>query len=708
MPPIFRPPSSEEGPPVPGSIEPMGPPVFEGPPAPEAKPEEPPELKPDPILNPAPPPAMPEYLPAKDEGPKTTGPGFVDAWETTTGARILVLSIPAPRGQIVDRNGAPLAQNKVVYYLGVKFPYLKEAPEQKILTFAKAQVAQANATLGTSWNLDDDQILAHYKDRRWLPLIFSPMPLTPEQKDKIEILGEAGLELHPTYQRVYPEGKTAGHIVGFVGKRGPWAKGEIPDGEAMWPTAEGVRGLELAFEKELVGQPGRVQIIFDENGNQVEKTIIRAPVPGDNVITTLDLEMQHLAENIIAEKVKRGAFVIMDVRNGDILAMASYPSFDPNEYIPRISTERYNELSNDPAKPLYGRAFQGEYPPASTFKLAAGLGILESGQVDEYSIFTCPTSFALGNRVAHNWAKVDEGPMNIIGAITRSCNTWFYQAGVAVGSPNVTMAGQKLGYGERTGSRLPGESKGNMPTNEWHRQVFGYPILDGDLMNIVIGQGSVSATPLQTCQAMAAIGNRQYLHKARLVLQTQDYANAVHAFDVDRRPLNISQHNIAVIHKGMYDVVNGGNGTGRSAGHSRINISGKTGTGQWRKVNGVDQNLAWFSGFAPSEYPVYAFATLYEGDPGEAVSGGRLAAPIVGKFFEDYLTEDRLVALQNVSDEIRVATRHMIVETEDLGTGGIFQGAPPTGEETPPEPARKVRKPSGGGGGGFFKKLFNN
>jgi len=716
--PIFQPmtpPAAEEGPPAPEN----GPPAPEtaateeeeeavelppmmGPPVPEPPKKTAPEVVEEPVEE-----EMPELLPAKETGPTTTGPGFVDAWQTTAGARILVLSIPAPRGQIVDRNGAPLAQNRVVHYLGIKFPFMDEPSDTEILTYARRQMSQANVTLNQAWDLDDEDIIAHYRDRRWLPLIFSRMPLSEEQVDQIEVLNAEGLELQPTYQRFYPQGSTAGHIIGFVGKRGPWAIGEIPDGEAMWPTAEGVQGLELQYDEQLTGMSGRVQIIFDENGKQVQKTVIRAPVPGNNVVTTLDLEMQKLAEETCAAKMKRGAFVIMDCRNGDILAMASYPNFDPNEYVPRISTTRLQELMNDPAKPLYGRAFQGVYPPASTFKLAAGLGILESGAVDEYTIYGCPTSFTLGNRVAHNWAKVDEGSMNIIGAITRSCNTWFYQAGIQARTPSITLAGQKLGYGEKTGV-LPGESSGNMPTNEWHRKVFGYPILDGDLMNIVIGQGSVEATPLQTCQAMAAIGNRQFLMKARLVTQIQDYANGiVQGFAPDQVPLNFSQHNIAVIHKGMYDVVNAGNGTGKAAGHSRVSFSGKTGTGQWKEINGVDQNLAWFSGFAPSEYPVYAYAALYEGDPGEAVSGGRCGAPVIGEFFKTYLTDERLAALQEVSDEIRIATEDMVVETEELGTGGIYGGAPPTGEETEPVRAKKPKK-NNGGGGGFFKKLFNN
>lgn len=656
-------------------------------------PEEAPALLP-PLPRIAPPPEQPE-------APKTTGPGFEATWQTVKGARILTLSIPAPRGQIVDRYGAPLAQNTVAYYLGVNIPYMENSSDDEIVAFATTRIDQANEIMGSAWKLSDDEIIAHYKDRRWLPLIFSGWPLTDSQHAKITAADIQGLIIHPTYQRVYPRGRSAGHIIGFVGKRGPWPKGEIPDGEMMWPTAEGIRGLELWYDEYLTGQPGRVQIIFDDKGNRVQETVIRSPVPGHNIITTLDIDMQVMAEKHLEDGAKRGAFVIMDVRTGDVLAMASFPMFDPNDYIPRITVEKYRALVDDPDKPLRGRAYQDRYPPASTFKVAAALAMLEAGSVNELSLYSCPTSFWIGDRDFHNWNKEPEGSMNVIGALTRSCNTWFYQAAIDTGAAHITMMGQKLGFGRKTGIPLPEEIPGLMPTNEWFRETFGYAILDGDLANMSIGQGNVEATPLQVCQMMAAIGNRQFLTDARLVLQVQDFGNGIiEAYDVSRRALNISQHSLTVVHEGMRSVVNAGNGTAGRARHDRISMSGKTGTGQWRPAK--DQNVAWLAGFAPSEFPVYAYAALYEGDPGETVSGGRAAAPIVGGYFKEFLNDEKLAQLQEASDDIRIELAE-IVDVAPLEAGSIFKDDVAGDifvDEPPPEHAARNK------GRGFFSRIF--
>ncbi len=657
-------------------------------------------------------PAVPEPAPASPfetyGGPvntrSTSGPGFQTGVKTAEGARILNLSIPAPRGQIVDRNGAPFAQNVVAYYLGLNFPQMEAKPDEAKLEYARDLVQIANQTLERDWSLEDEEILEHYETRRWLPLVFSNRPLTQVERNAIESIDVSGLILIPTYERHYPQRNIAAHIIGFVGKRGPWPTGEIPDGEALWPTAEGVRGLEKEFEADLTGVPGRVQIIFNGEGEKVEETVVQNPVPGHNVILSIDLEMQQLAARVLESHVKRGALVIMEVQTGDILAMASFPSFDPNDYIPRISVERQAELVSDPEKPLYGRAFQGTYPPASTFKVAAALGMLEAGTVNEYTTFDCPPTFTIGDRIARNWNEDPEGYMNIIGAITRSCNTWFFAGAMETSASNITIMGQKLGFGAKTGIPLPEERAGLMPTNEWYRDRWGYPIGKGDLCNISIGQGSVESTPLQVAQAMAAIGNRSALIKARLVLQVQDFVNSVvHAYDVSSRPLFISYRNLEIVHRGMYDVVNHGRGTGKRAAHPNISVSGKTGTGQWNPA--LKQNVAWFAGFAPSEYPVYSFSAIYEGDPGESVGGGRVAGPIVGDFFKEYLTEDKLAGLQDKSDLIRIEMEP-IVENTDVTVGSEFRG----GGSSTPQPVQTQKKPKKkkSGGGGLFKKLFGS
>ena len=633
---------------------------------------------------------------------KASGNKFQSNWATTQGARILNLSIPAPRGQIVDRNGSPLAQNVVVTYLGLNFPYMEGQSDDQKIAYARERLTKANELLGKAWTLDDSDILDHYKNRRWLPLVFSRLPLPEDDRMKIEQLAMPGLILLPTYQRMYPQQQLAGHIVGYVGRKPPWPKGDVPDGESMWPTAQGVQGLEKSFDKQLTGIDGRVRIIFNERGERVEEELIRAPVPGLNVVTTIDLEMQKLAEKLTEKHVRRGAFVLMEVQTGDILAMASYPRYDPNEFVPTISTDRFSALNTDPEQPLLGRAFQGEYPPASTFKVFSALGLLHAGTVTESSIYDCPNAFTIGDRIARNWNEQPEGGMNVIGALARSCNTWFFQGSMETDPPFITGMGVEFGFGRRSGIPIE-ESSGLMPTNEWWIKQYGAKIGRGDLCNISIGQGSVLATPLQVAQAMTGVANRHSLAQARLILQLQDYReNIVDQYDVVARELHVPPRNLDIVHRGMYEVVNSERGTGKNAAHEQIHVSGKTGTGQWKPNK--SQNIAWFAGFAPSETPVYAFAAVYEGEPGEKIGGGSKAAPIVGDFFREYLTEPRLVALQELSDQIQLREPGRVPPSEDSSLSAIYYGGPPVdplaGMTPPPQQAKKPAQPS------IFRALF--
>jgi penicillin-binding protein 2 len=618
-------------------------------------------------------------------------------------ARTVKLEVAAPRGQIVDRNGVPLAQNVVVTYLGVNFSYMDAEPDEKKIAYARERLNKANQLLGKNWTLDDADILDHYKNRRWLPLIFSRLPLPEDDRKKIEALAMPGLILLPTYQRIYPQQQLAGHIIGYVGKRPPWPKGQVPDGESMWPTAHGVQGLEKSFDQQLTGVDGRVRIIFNEQGERVEEELIRAPVPGLNVVTTLDVEMQRLAEQLTEKHVRRGAFVLMEVQTGDILAMASYPRYDPNEFVPMISADRFNALNTDKEQPLLGRAFQGEYPPASTFKVFSALGLLHAGTITSSSIYDCPSSFTIGDRIARNWNEHGEGRMNVIGALARSCNTWFFAGAMETDPPYITGMGVEFGFGRKTGIPIE-ESSGLMPTNEWWMKQYGAKIGRGDLCNISIGQGSVLATPLQIAQAMTGIANRHSFAQSRLVLQVQDFqGQIVDTYDVVTRDLHVPPRNIDIVQRGMFEVVNNERGTGKNAAHPKIHVSGKTGTGQWKPAK--SQNIAWFAGFAPSEYPVYAFAAVYEGQPGEKIGGGSKAAPIIGDFFQEYLTEPRLVALEELSRELPEREAGSPLPSEDPSLGAIFYDAPsvdPLAGMTPTAPEAKKPTP----GQSLFKSLF--
>lgn len=626
---------------------------------------------------------------------------------TRTEARTFTFAIPAPRGQILDRNGYPLAQNKVAYYAAISFPFLGgEVSDAEVLRYAGERMVHVNNILGTDWDLSGKTVIDHYRNRRWVPLAFSAV-LTESEVDELSRQKMEGLTLQPVYLRHYPQAQTLSHVIGYVGKRPPRLKGPIVNDEDLWGQAIGVEGLEQSFEAELRGTPGRVNIIFEADGTKVKEEILDRPKPGFNVVTSIDLEMQRICEELLAEKVKRGAMVVMDVRNGDVMAMASFPQFDPNLFIPAISQENFSTLVNDPAKPLYPRAFRGTYPAASTFKVVSALGFLDSGYITAQDLFGCPNAWSVGNVVMRNWNKDGEGSMNVVGALTRSCNTWFYYVAARAGADSMSYMATRLGLAQKTGIPLR-EADGFVPGNRYWLDKYGYLMSDGEEAVMSIGQGKVEVTPLQVARMMAAVGNGRQVLKPRLVLQCQDLNHEIErSFPVEpANNLNLDDLHLRAVRRGLYDVVNAGNGTAKQAYH-KITVSGKTGTGQWNVA--LKQNVAWFAGYFPSKNPVYSFAMIYEGDPGEVVSGGKQAAPVVGEFLKRYLTEenynavrDRAEALAEEAAEVEEYSASepvtSIFREGEVPVEGMVEGLLPVEEQ--------AAQPRPDSGGGIFQRIF--
>ena len=567
-----------------------------------------------------------------ERAPEKSASKLKASWMTRTDARSFTMLIPAPRGQIVDRWGKPLVQNKVANILSVKLPHGGGSSDREVIRFARTRIDLANLVLGAEWEVTDKAILSHNENRRWLPLMFSSA-LTSEQEETIRPHLDKGMILFPTYVRHYPENNLAAHVVGYAGKTRRLPTGPVASGDPLFPEIEGRDGLEISFDADLQGTAGIANYLFDSDGTELDREIARHPVPGSTVVTTLDLEMQQLAETILKKGVKRGAFVVMNVKTGEVLTLASYPAFNPNDFSPSISQTRFDELQNDPDIPLFARAFRGSYPPASTFKLVTGLAALESGAITEETLFPCPTVMIIDKRPFRNWNKKPEGDMNVIKAIARSCNPFFFKAGLRAGGDELSSMGTRLGFGQKTGIQLLGEEEGFMPSQGNMRE-RGKNLSGGHLANASIGQGDVAATPLQVCQMMAGIANGRAVPKARLVMQVQDSNNRVikHFAPEDKSILNIDQISLDVVRRGMIDVVNASWGTGKAASNNYVTLAGKTGTGQWGPSS-QSRYLAWFAGFVPAEDPEYAFAVLYEGDKGETVGGGRIAAPLAGEFF---------------------------------------------------------------------------
>jgi penicillin-binding protein 2 len=567
---------------------------------------------------------------------------IVPTFETQKLARTYVLDIPAPRGLITDRNGLPLAQNRLSYNLAISFPTPLDFSDPQLLAYAQEKIQAAEKLLGRQLKISDDLIKRHYHNRGILPFEIA-QNLTTKDSEAITPRLPAGMALRPYYVRTYPNGRLAGQIIGYSGKTGRNPDGIIDNHEVLWPETEGREGLEQTFNQVLTGKRGEYKITFDKDGRKTSEKITTPPVPGHNVVTTLDLRLQELAEKALEAKAKRGAIVILEPNSGDILAMASWPTYDPNAFTPTISAEKFKALQDDPNIPLLPRAFRSSYPPGSVFKVAVGIAALESGLVTSFDEYNCPPSIQVGNLTFRNWKKTDRGPLNFVQALTESCDTWFYQVGIKIGAEPIQEWALRLGFGAKCGLPLRGEVEGRIPTDQYMKATHGRKILNGDIANLSIGQGDTESTPLQVAQAMAIIGNGGTFYQTRLVQQVQTVDNEiVTAFQVrEKKTLGASAETMEQLRVGLVNAVSGPAGTAHQASLESVAVAGKTGTAQWGPKN-KERTAAWFAGFVPAEKPQYAFAALYEGDVGADVHGGSHAAPMIGMILKEIykLTEN--------------------------------------------------------------------
>lgn len=450
-----------------------------------------------------------------------------------------------------------------------------------------------------------------------------------------------GLQLLPIYIRSYPEKEIAGHIIGYVGSKGKLPTGPINHMDPLWEQVEGRAGLEKEFNKNLTGTPGVWRLMFDEDGNKILDELQIRPKPGGAVVTTLNLKWQKDAERILSRGKRRGAMVVLDCVTGEVLVMASTPSYDPNMFIPNISQKDYDALRNDPAGPLGARAFQGRYPPASTFKVLTVASALRNNKITENTLVYCPASVTIGNHVFKNWSKTPLGDINCVRALAMSNNPFMYQMGLKLGAEALMDTARAFGLGERTGLPIP-DDPGLVPTSDYMIRNYKRDFMSGDAANLSIGQGTLLVTPLQVAHMMSGVANG-YLPRLQLIKQIQDgNANVVYAPKPQevQRPLPAYERALSSVRKGMREVVEAG--TGGRARLSYASIAGKSGTAQWGPER-EDKRLAWFAGFMPCDNPRFAYVVLYEGRAHERLGGGAAAAPIVKEFFETEKKTSRLL-----------------------------------------------------------------
>ena len=600
----------------------------------------------------------------------------------------VTVRIPSVRGEIRDRNGITLVTNRASYevdfYLpdmvrayrqrareqGFSVPVVKykapvrsmltEKKEEDIVQIVNSSIVPRLQELELAKDYNSERLLKHYRNDTEVPFTYlEELDFPTIAKFSEHDVGLPGVEIAIKPVRQYVYGAMAAHLLGYVGAPVDIDKlDDVRDYTFYQPDVEGKSQVELYLDRYIRGTPG-VRVMQRNVKGVIEGEAKNVPPKlGNNVYLTIDAKIQYIAERALRDaRIGRGAAVVVNPNNGEILAMASVPSYDPNWFIPSISHTDWDRINDDDTDPLTNRAIQG-YAPGSTYKTVTALAGLRAGVKRG---FGCSGGVTYGGKFMKCWIAEKGGSHGGLGlpeAIKVSCNAFFYHYGNAAEIGNIVAMGKALGLGEKSGVPLSGEDPGILPGPDWLKLVSpSERWSDGYTANVSIGQGSVEASPLQMAMVTATIANRGISYSPKLVHRlldrdgrdVRDDNNALVVpaepkVRADLRTSGVSAEEIELVRRGMWKVVNETGGTGKRAKVPNVEVAGKTGTAQfWRAVKEkgvmtrVKDNHTWFICFAPYDQPKYAVCTFVQG----AKSGGGVSAPIAQKILEESLALEK-------------------------------------------------------------------
>jgi len=575
--------------------------------------------------------------------------------ELSQGNRVRIEPLPPDRGIIYDRKGRVLAENTPAYQL----------------TITREQVPDLDATLSRLVQMDLlesddlDRVRKLLASRRLFEAVPVRLRLTDDEISRYAVHRHElpGVDLATRMARHYPYGPVGVHALGYVGSISEEDLKRLDPGEYFGTAAIGKTGIERAYESELHGEGGFREVLVNAEGRSVDtmggaKPQLRTerPVAGKDLELSLDIELQRVAEEALG--TKRGAVVALDPWTGDVLVLASTPTFDPNKFARGISAKDYRELTTDPDQPLYNRALRGTYPPGSTIKPLMALAGLEAGVIKPEDKRFCPGYFTLpgSTRRYRDWKKQGHGYVDMREAIMTSCDVYFYGLAATLGIDRIHDTMARLGFGSPTGIDVEGERSGIMPSTEWKKQAFKKREMQvwfpGETVIVGIGQGYWTTTPLQLAHATAVLATRGPHFKPQLVRALRD-PNTRERSQRPSQPLPTvllkNPANWEVIVDAMVAVTTGPRGTAvRAARGAGYTIAGKTGTAQVFSVGQQERydeeevaerlrDHALFVAFAPAEKPKLVIAVLVE----NGGHGGSVAAPVARAVFDAYLAEQQ-------------------------------------------------------------------
>jgi penicillin-binding protein 2 len=538
--------------------------------------------------------------------------------------RIRTIPIIAPRGRILDRKGRVLLDN----YPSFSVLLERDSPAQ-----LKTYLRQIAAGLGIDPADLRQEVAQAAGLPRYQPLVIksdaSPADIAFVEAHRADI---PYLDLLMVQRRKYPADDFLAHVLGYVGDVSPQdiarSHGRYRPGDVA-----GKSGLEREYNNILMGTDGSRRVVVDSRG-RVRGTLSETPaIPGTTIRLTIDEDLERVADNDLIGKT--GAVVVLDPRTGGVLAMASRPSFDPNQFAAGITPAEWKQLNSDPSHPLLNRAIQAQLAPGSVFKIIMAAAMLQTGvPPPNYTVY-CPGSATFYGRVFHCWNKHGHGLVSLHNAIVHSCDVFFYNVGKQLGISRISYFAHKLGLGALTGIDLPGEEPGLVPSEAWKEKVYHQPWYPGETISVAIGQGATTVTPIQMAYSIGGIAMGGVFERPHLL-----FANPTTDPAPEKR-FPLSANTVNQVTQAMYGVVNEG-GTAAASRLEGIQFCGKTGSAQVisndlrHRVGGGKQYLdnAWFAGFAPRQDPQIVVAVLVQGGQEGAAAAAPIARDIIRAYYQ--------------------------------------------------------------------------
>ena len=569
---------------------------------------------------------------------------------------IRLQSIDAPRGFIYDRNGLLLVDNRPSFDL-----YVSTKDARPLDETLRRLVAHTGMTID-----DWPRKLAMLRGAS----VFTPVLFERDiGRDALATVAShrydlPGIDVQVRRLRNYIYPNFAAHLLGYIGEVNPRELQRRENTDLRMGDQIGKFGVEKSMEAYLRGERGGQQVEVNANGQVVRVLHTVHARSGHNIYLTIDRELQKRAEELLHGEA--GAVVAVDPANGEILALASSPSFDQNDFITGFSTEKWQALIENPDRPLNNKAIQGEYPPASTYKIITALaGLQEKAITPEETIF-CPGHYRFGNRTYRCWRRGGHGWVDLNQAIARSCDVYFYQVGQRLGIDRLAFYANSAGLGKRTGIALGNESRGLVPTAAWKEEHRGIPWQAGETLSVAIGQGFNLVTPLQMAMFTAAMANDGKRYQPRLLkmITTSEVAPAVVPPPKLVGRLPVHPETLGLVQRGMWEVVQGKKGTARIARLEQIEISGKTGTAQVVSLDRLEKNVtdkearrfkdhAWFIAYAPSASPRIAIAVIVEHGEHGSSAAGPIARELVRTYLGPEGGENMTVRVERATPAVR-------------------------------------------------------